>query len=91
MSNSSRISLYSLAVAAAWNDNLQLTIVGYSSNAVIASNTYTLQVFTVSHLTFTGYVGLDKIIFTTSGGTRNPSVTGNGTQFGMDDICLKFT
>ena len=43
--NSSLINLYSLAVAAAWNDNLQLSIVGYNSNVTIVSNNYTLQVF----------------------------------------------
>jgi hypothetical protein len=85
------MTLYSLAVAAAWNDNLQLKIVGYNSNVVIRNNTYTLQVFTVSYLIFTGYSGLDNITFTTFGGTKNPIVNGSGTHFAMDNICLSFT
>jgi hypothetical protein len=89
--NSCLMTLYSLAAASAWCDNLQLTIVGYKSNVIIVTNTYTLQVFTVSYLTFTGYTGLDTIIFTTSGGTKNPVLIGNGTQFGMDNIYLSFT
>jgi hypothetical protein len=89
--SNSLINLHSLAVAAAWYDNLQLTIVGYNSNVVIATNTYTLQVFTVSYLTFTGYTGLDNITFTTSGGTKNAVVASSGTQFAMDNICLSFT
>ena len=87
-SNANLITLYSLAAAAAWNDNLQLTVTGYNSNTVIATATFTLDVFTVSYLTFTGFTGLDKITFTTSGGTKNVNVGGSGTQFAMDDICL---
>jgi hypothetical protein len=89
--NSSLINLYSLFVAAAWNDNLQLTIVGYKSYVVIVNNTYTLQVFTMSYLTFTGYTGLDKITFTTSGGTKSSIATDPGKHFAMDNICLSFT
>jgi hypothetical protein len=84
-------TLNSAAAAAAWNDNLQLTVVGYSSNVVIISNTFTLQVFTVTNLTFIGYSGLDTVIFSTSGGTQDANVASSGTQFAMDNIFLTFT
>ena len=86
--NANLITLYSLVAAAAWYDNLQLTVVGYNSNTVVATATFTLQVFTASYLTFSGFTGLDTITFTTSGGTANPGVSGSGTQFAMDNICL---
>ena len=89
--NSQSFTLYSLVIAAAWCDNLQLTVVGYKSNTVIATSTFTLQVFTASYLSFSGFSGLDKITFTTSGGTKNSAVTGGGTHFSMDNICLTFT
>jgi hypothetical protein len=79
--NSSLITLHSAAAAAAWDDNLQLTVVGYRSNVVIVTNTFTLQVFTVSYLTFIGYTGLDKIEFKTS----------DDENFAMDNVCLSFT
>lgn len=88
--NSSLFNLYSLSIAAAWNDNLQVQVNGYNSNVLIVSNIYTIQVFTVSRLTFTGYTGLDSVTLTSSGGTTNPSVTGSGTHFAMDNICLTF-
>ncbi len=89
----SLFTLHSAAAAAAWNDNLELTIVGYRSNVVIANNTFILQVFTVSYLTFSGYSQLDTAVFSTSGGTLNPNVngTGSGTHFAMDNLCLSFT
>ena len=90
-SSGCHFTLNSLSVAAAWNDNLQLTIVGYNSNVVIQNKTYTLQVFTLSNLTFSGYVGLDKIIFSTSGGTKNPAVSFIGEQYAMDNIYITFT
>ena len=86
--NANLITLYSLVAAAAWYDNLQLTVNGYNSNTIVVTTTVTLQVFTPSYLTFTGFTGLDKIIFTASGGTKNSGVTGSGTQFAMDNICL---
>ena len=89
--NSQSFTLYSLVIAAAWYDDLQLTVVGYKSNIVIATSTFTLQVFTASYLSFSGFSGLDKVIFTTSGGTKNSAVTGSGTHFSMDNICLTFT
>ena len=88
--NSNLFTMHSFAIAAAWYDNLQLTVVGYNSNNIIASNTFTIQVFSVSYLTLTGYVGLDKVIFSTSGGTKNAAVSGSGTHFAMDNICLSF-
>jgi hypothetical protein len=45
----------------------------------------------VSYLTFNGYSGLDTVIFTTSGGTKDPAAASSGTQFAMDNICLTFT
>jgi hypothetical protein len=83
-------NLNSLAVAAAWYDNLLLHVVGYKSNVVIANNTFTLQVYTVSYINFTGYSALDTVVFSTSGGTQNPVVVGGGPYFGMDNICLNF-
>jgi hypothetical protein len=88
--NNCHFTLYSFAAAAAWNDNLQLTAVGYNSSVVIVINTFILQVFTVSYLTFSGYSGLDTVIFTTSGGTQNPVANGSGTQFVMDNMFLTF-
>jgi hypothetical protein len=62
----------------------------YAALLVIINNTYTLQVFTLSNITFTGYSGLDTVIFSTSGGTQNPIVNGSGRHFGMDNVCLNF-
>jgi hypothetical protein len=63
------LSLCKFINNAAWHDNLKLTIVGFNSNVVIVNNTYTLQIFLVSLLTFIGYTGLDPIKFTTFGPT----------------------
>jgi hypothetical protein len=83
-------TLNSAAVAAAWYDNLTLAVTGYHSGAIIRNQTFILQVFTASYLNFSGYSGLDTVIFSTFGGTKNPNVTNNGMQFGMDNVCLTF-
>lgn len=89
--NGNPFTLYSAAVTAAWYDNLELTVVGYNSNITVANNTFILQVFSVSHLTFNGYSEVDTIIFSTSKGKKNPLVETKGRQFAMDNICLSFT
>jgi hypothetical protein len=89
--NNSLINLYSAAVAAAWCNNLQLTVVGYNSNVVIVNNTYTLQIYTLAYITFIGYSGLDTIRFSTSGGTTTSNGTCGARQYAMDNICLSFT
>ncbi|CAF0832710.1 unnamed protein product [Adineta steineri] len=88
--NGALFTLNSAAVASAWYDNLQLTVVGYRSDVVIRNNTFILQVFTVSYITFNGYSGLDTAVFSTSGGTINPTVFGGLGQYAMDNLCLSF-
>ncbi|CAF1562611.1 unnamed protein product, partial [Adineta ricciae] len=78
------------ALAAVWSDNLQLQVVGYRSNTIIANNIYILQVFNVLYITFDGYSGLDSVVFSTSAGTHNLDVVGSGRHFGMDNLCLTF-
>jgi hypothetical protein len=88
--NGSLFTLYSVAAAAAWCDNLQLTVVGYDSNTIIANNTFTLQIYTVAYIIFSGYSGLNTVTFTTSGGNSSSGGTCTGRQYAMDNICLSF-
>ncbi|CAF1460766.1 unnamed protein product [Adineta ricciae] len=81
-------TLHSVAMASAWKDNLQLNVVGYRSNVIIANNTYIIQVFLLSNITFIGYSNLDTVVFSTSGGTRNPNVSDDGTHYAMDNLCI---
>lgn len=84
------IKLHSAVAAALWHDNLLLTVTGYRSSIIIREQTFTLQVFTPNYIIFDGYLELDAVLFSTSGGTKNPYVPGNGQHFGMDNICLTF-
>lgn len=86
--NSNLITLNSAVAAAAWRDNLLLTVTGYRSGAIIQNQVFTLQVFTPNYLTFDGYSKLDTVLFSTSGGTKSPIVTSDGQQFAMDNIYL---
>lgn len=85
-------TLKSAAMAAAWNDNLQLEMVGYRSNKIIIIRIFTLQVFEVTYPNFTGFSRLDSLVFESFGGTKNVhTVAGqSGSHFAMDDICLSF-
>lgn len=86
--NGNRFSLYAASVAAAWNDNLQLTVVGYRSDVPVINTSFTLSVFTITNIEFNGYVELDKVIFSSSGGTTNSMVAYLGKQFAMDNVYI---
>lgn len=90
--NGSLITLKSAAFAAAWNDNLQLEIVGYRSDSIIINRTFTLQVFEVQYLNFIGYSRLDEVSFKSFGDTVNVNISSpkGGYEFGMDDLCCSF-
>ncbi|CAF1507211.1 unnamed protein product [Rotaria sordida] len=81
------ISLFT--AAAAWNDNLYLSISGQQNGTTVYRQTITLQVTNASVVVL-NWTLIDSISFTTSGGTVNSMFAGtySGTQFAMDNLCV---
>lgn len=82
-SSSSTFDFISAAFTAAWNEGLQLDVVGYRNGAELYSQTVTLTTTLYSTLFF-NWTGIDKVAFFTSGGT--PIVGKGGHQFVIDDL-----
>lgn len=75
--------------AAAWNDGLQLRVVGYSGGNLVGDNTYTLGTSGASWLNV-GLNGIDTLLLISSGGKSNSSFGGSGDHFVLDDFTYTF-
>ena len=80
-------SIKSFVAAAAWNNNLQLSMTGERSGVRVHNQTVILQVKSATNIVL-DWKDIDKITFETFGGT--PAVTSRepGTHFAMDNLCI---
>jgi hypothetical protein len=77
-------------LTAAWNDNLQVEVAGYSGAAVIYDNTYTLSATTPTLINF-NYSGVTGVYFYSFGGTPHSAYpdAGEGAEhFAMDNVSI---
>ncbi len=77
--------LNSMVLAAAWNNNLVVTITGLRSNAVIYQRVVTVQVTSKTTVN-TQWSGIDKVTFDSAGGTPVANLSGIGTTFVLDNL-----
>src|SRR5208283_1373459 len=87
ISASEPFDLVSAYLTAAWNDNLQVELKGYSGSTLVYDNTYTLSA-TVPRLIQFNYLGVTAVQFISSGGTPHPGYAGSGEHFVMDNVSL---
>ena len=79
--------LVSAYLTSAWNDNLQVEVLGYVGSTLTYSNLYLPSATTATLITF-NYLGVDTVSFRSFGGTPHPSYHGTGEQFAMDNLTL---
>ena len=78
-------NLVSAYLTAAWNDNLQVQVLGYNGGTLLYNNSYALSATAPTLITF-NYLGVNMVDFISSGGTPHPGYTGRGTHFVMDNV-----
>jgi hypothetical protein len=91
ISKSDFFNLNSGYFTAAWNNDLQLTVTGFTdeggSNQKYIS-TYTLQTTAPSKIVF-NWTGIKRILFSSSGGTDADATDGGGgAHFALDNLCI---
>ncbi|MEJ5151601.1 IPTL-CTERM sorting domain-containing protein [Comamonas sp. MYb396] len=79
-------TLVQAQMTGAWNDNLQVQIEGFDGSTSVGVQTITLIATAPSLITFTTASNVDRVVFTSSGGTPHEGYTGAGTHFAMDDL-----
>jgi hypothetical protein len=77
---------------AAWNDDLQLQVIGSLMGNPLYDMTFTLSA-TAPTLINLNYLGIDSVQFISFGGTPHPEYIefGGGTQFALDNLVINQT
>ena len=74
-------------LTAAWRDGLNITVNGYSGTTLLYTQTVTVNHTGPNWFSF-NYYGIDKLEFSSSGGTEVPGLQGSGSHFAMDDFTV---
>ncbi len=80
-------TLVSAWLTAAWLDDLQITVEGFSGSSLIYAQTVAVSPTAATLFNF-NYVGVDRVRFTSSGGMLLSQNTGDGPQFVMDNLVV---
>ncbi|HEY7900827.1 MAG TPA: PEPxxWA-CTERM sorting domain-containing protein, partial [Caulobacteraceae bacterium] len=72
---------------AAWNDGLSILVQGYNGASLIDTTTFVVNTSGPTLETF-DWTGLTSVTFTSSGGTHNPNLDGNGEHFALDNLSV---
>ena len=89
ISKSDLFDLTSAYFTAAWYNDLQLTVTGFTDEGGTIqkySSVYTLQTTAPSKITF-NWTGIRRVLFSSSGGV-SAGYLGSGTHFALDDLCI---
>lgn len=87
LQGSSPFTMNSGQFTAAWFDDLNIDIAGWSGGSPTYFATFTLSATSPMLLTF-NWTNLDYVLFTSYGGTQHEDYLGAGTQFVLDDLVL---
>ena len=87
ITNAVPFNFISAYLTAAWNDNLQVEVMGYVGISLTYSNTYTLSATDPTLINF-NYLGVDNVHFDSFGGTKHTGYGGTGEQFAMDNLTI---
>jgi hypothetical protein len=88
--NGTSFAWNSLVVAAAWRNNLILTVYGYRYGVNTLSGSVSITEVNQTTVTCGGCTNYDTLQFITSGGTPVSGLAQSGTEFGFDNLCISF-
>jgi len=89
ISSSVPFDLLSAGLTAAWEDNLQLAVKGWTTTNLTYDTAYTLNATNPTQVVF-NYLGVTSVEFISSGGTPRPGYAGTGENFVMDNVGVFF-
>jgi hypothetical protein len=79
----------SASLAAAWLDGLEITVEGYLDSTLVESRIVKVSPTASQLLTF-DYKGVNRVVFTPSGGAPLKGFSGSGTFFVMDNVEIAY-
>jgi hypothetical protein len=88
-SSGSLFDFNSAYLTAAWNDGLQVDVLGFAGGWLTHSNHFTLDTSAPTLLNF-DYLGIDAVDFVSYGGIPHGNPSGGGTQIAIDNLVVTF-
>ncbi|CAF0742263.1 unnamed protein product [Adineta ricciae] len=88
--NGTSFSFDSVTIAAAYRSGLQWNINLYRLGVLQISGPFLINTVNSTIISCGVCTNIDTIVFTTSGGTAVNGLSGSGTEFGFDDLCISF-
>lgn len=79
------IDFLSVYLTAAWNDNLSIRVQGFLGANQLYDQTVVVSATAPTLFNF-NYTGVDRVLFTPTGGTLHPGYQGSGTSLVMDNL-----
>jgi hypothetical protein len=79
--------LNSAHLTAAWNDGLQVRVIGFAIGVPIYDNTFTFDTSGPSLVNF-NYLGIDRVEFISYGGLPHGNPGSGGTQVAIDNLVI---
>lgn len=70
-----------------WMDGLQIVALGYRDGVLLYDTAFTINTASPTLIPL-NYQNIDQVAFSASGGTPNPSYSGYGPEFAIDDLTL---
>lgn len=84
---SGTFTLTSFYATAAWQDGLTLRVLGRNDGANLYSESFTLDSFAPTKLTF-NWAGIDEVYIATANGVENPDYSGDGKHVAFDNLVI---
>ncbi|HWI56847.1 MAG TPA: hypothetical protein VNZ22_06455, partial [Bacillota bacterium] len=81
-------NLLSAYLTGAWNDRLQVQVAGFHDNTLMYSNTYVVNAARPTLVHF-DYLGVNRVVFSSTGGVHHANFSGFGTHFAMDNLTIR--
>ena len=83
--DASTFKLFDFYLTGAWRDDLEVTVTGRNAGSDVFSTTITVSTTSRTHVVLE-WAGLDEVLFSSTGGTENPLLSGDGPHFAIDNI-----
>lgn len=88
--NGTRFAFNSVVISAAWRDQLEWTVVGFTAGVQRLAGTLLMYSNNQTRVTCGGCTNFDEIYMLASGGIPHTGLAQNGTEFAFDDLCISF-
>jgi len=87
VSRANPFTFNSVYMTAAWNEGLNVTVQGYHGASLLYQRLLVLNTYLPTQFIF-NWTGVDKVLFSPSGGVQDPNYIGSGEHIAFDNMTM---